>query len=561
MAWASDVNRIKTGERVLRHFRWRSTELFIGDRSVRAARLIWTGALLGVGGAAGWARGFSAWCPSFLCVLAVFGLSAWLYNILFERPALGWLGYFLAWFSFAGMIMTVPHLVNLGRSLFVLGTVLAVLDLPSRKGFWGLYSMGVAINILLETRYFTVFPSLRSVGLVGLVYLSLPLALCYGLDYLERLYTSGFADELTNIGNRKLLNWLQASIWPPIKRQKRMASVLLLDLDNFKAVNDILGHIAGDRMLKRLAHAIEDEIRQDDIICRYGGDEFVVLLMDSSMHEAVDVAERLRRCIVEVSREELSDHQITTSIGVASYPKHGKSLMELLSRADRALVRDAKVWGRNQVAVALAEDAKESWIDAKWQLPTRARDLIEIICFCTGEAIEHINRLAELGYQLGRGVGLPEARCHAIVQAAALHDTGKAAVPKEVLQGIRQPTSEEKQLLLQHPEVGAAVLDNLGINAAVVNAVRYHLERWDGSGRLGLKAEEIPMEAAILAVADAYDALLHPDTGETALAPKEAVAEIVKHAGTRFNPTVVAEFEKTIIGSGMNKSSLTKKVT
>ena len=540
---------VKDKDRVLRHFRWRSTEFLIGRGSAHSARLIWTALLLGLGVIAYWAgsRGSTLPNASYLWMLAMGGFGIWLYNVLYNRPALGWTGYYVAWIALSGIIMSAPHLVNVGRSFLALGAVLAVLDLPSPTGFLAMATGGVVVGLLVETRFLAVIPEFKAVGFGFLAYLGVPLALHLNLGLLEKLYANGFADDLTSTGNRKLLRWLQASLWPPIEREGRSMSLLLLDLDNFKVVNDTLGHVAGDRMLRRLAKVIESEIRHDDIVCRYGGDEFVVLLLDSSVQEAVAVAERLRRRICEVSRQEFANYPITVSIGVANYPKHAEDVKELLEEADQALIREAKLRGRNRVATAFQVECPENWVEAKSRLPRRVKDLLEIVCLCAEGTMEHTNRVAELSYRLAEALGLPESARTTVVQAAALHDAGKIVISKKVLEGATPLSQEEQELLRLHPTLGAAILANLDTEESIVDAVHYQYEWWDGTGYpYGLSEDQIPIEAAILAVVDAYDELTNPRIRGMSLTPKEAMAEIAYYSGIRFNPIVVDKLQEIV---------------
>ena len=426
-----------------------------------------------------------------------------------------------------------------------IGAILAVLDLPSSLGFLTMAAWGVLVGVLIETNCLQAVPDLRAVGLLPLVYVMIPFALHCNLGVLERLFANGFSDDLTNVGNRKLLRWLQTSLWPPVQRQGRSLSLLLLDLDDFKTVNDNLGHVAGDRMLRRLAQVIEGEIRHDDVVCRYGGDEFVIILLDSATAEAVAVADRLRRRVAEVSRQEFADYPVTASIGVANYPKHARTMAGLLEEADRALMGEAKLRGRNRVATASNLDRPESWVAVGWRLPRKARALVEIICLSTGETLEHMSRLADLGYGLGEALGLPEIIRTDIVQAAALHDVGKIAVPRGILEDPGPLTWEERQMVMLHSELGATMLANLDVEESVVDAVRHHHEWWNGTGYPdGLLEDEIPIQAAVLAVADAYDAMTNDRPYRKTRTPEEAMQEILDGSGVQFNPSVVAKMQE-----------------
>ena len=154
-------------------------------------------------------------------------------------------------------------------------------------------------------------------------------------------------------------------------------------------------------------------------------------------------------------------------------------------------------------------------------------------------SIEYITRLVPLAEALGMAVGLSEEMQNTVVQAAALHDVGNIAVPKDILKKLGPLDGKEHHTLMRHADVGAAILSNLGINEGIVEAIRHHHEWWNGQGYPdGLQGEEIPITAAILAVANAYDVMIRPGPHGRARTPGEAVQEIHRLSGQRFNPYV-----------------------
>ncbi|NMB10936.1 MAG: diguanylate cyclase [Firmicutes bacterium] len=534
----------KRKERVLRHVRWRSTIHLLGNQWAAFPRFIWTFiilllALFALKVDIRALEGVGASLTRFFWFVAVVGFVLWMVDLAQEYPALGWTGYYMGWLALAGIILSVPDMTYVGYALLMVGIVLAALDMPSRVGFSAMGIWGMLVGIAVE--HFCLEPLLPGRSSVGvLVYALLAVLLLYCLGFLESLFRGGFADDLTGVGSRQLLKWLHSSLWHVAERKERPISLLLLDIDDFKGINDRLGHAFGDATLQRFAKLIENEIRPEDILCRYGGDEFVVILKDTTNAEAVTIAHRLRRRVSEAFRRELPDNPITVSIGVASFPEHSNSLEGLINQADKALIAGAKLLGKNKVANAANLYHPDLWEMLRGQLSSDVLPLLELVSLVTGETVDHMTRLADLGTRLGEFLGLSEEQCTTIMQAAALHDVGKIAIPKGILEKPGPLTWEERQIMMTHSELGATMLTNLGVEASVVEAVRHHHEWWDGTGYPdGLREDQIPLEATVLAVVDAYDGMTSPRPYQAVRTPEQALQEIHEYSGIQFNPRAV----------------------
>lgn len=477
---------------------------------------------------------------SYLWLVALIGVVFWILGQIRYGPGPSWAGYYASWLALAGVILSVPNCRNVGRSLLIIGIVLSALDLPSQIGFAAMAAWGMVVSISIECYHLRLVQSQWAAAGGVSIYVFTSLVLLYCLRFIEGLYGSSFSDDLTGVGSRQLLKWLQDSVWPVIQEEGRFISVLLLDLDNFKVINDSLGHAYGDKVLQRFTEVIREEIRHQDVFCRYGGDEFVLALPDTTTTQATTVAHRLREQVAEVFQEELPDCSITVSIGVASYPEHGQTLEELLVQADRALMMGAKRRGGNQVASITTCLSPDLWQQIQMKLPSDVLPLLEVVSLITGETIDHMLRLARLGLGLGEIMGLAEGLCATIMQAAVLHDVGKIAIPKVILEKPGHLTWEERQIMMTHSEIGATMLTNFDVEPAVVEAVRHHHEWWDGRGYPdGLWGDDIPLAAAILAVVDAYDAMTTPRPYQVVRSPGAALEEIKEKADIQFSPHIV----------------------
>jgi diguanylate cyclase (GGDEF)-like protein len=399
-----------------------------------------------------------------------------------------------------------------------------------------------AILMAVEGRELYGVISYDTAAIGMLIFVLFSVLLLQSLKFLENLYRRGFCDDLTGVGSRWMLGWVSKSALMEAQRRGRNLSLLLLDLDNFKLINDQGGHALGDAVLEQFARFIQGEIRADDIVCRYGGDEFAILMKNTNHQAAMAAAQRLRKRVVEVFGRELPEYPISISVGVATYPDHGITLTELLNKADRALMAGAKLRGRNRVATADAFHYGDPWDVLQGILSPQMVRLLEIVVQVSEESVEHITRLVPLAEALGIAVGLPQQMQLTVVQAAALHDVGNIAVPKDILTKPGPLNWKEYRTLMRHADVGAVILANLGLHDGIIEAIRCHHEWWNGAGYPdGLQGEDIPITAAILAVVEAYDAMIRPGLYGRARTPAEAVQEILRLSGQQFNPYVASQ--------------------
>jgi diguanylate cyclase (GGDEF)-like protein len=306
-----DTKGLKAGtrnrDRILRHIRWRSTTYLLSyGRTVLCS---WIGVFLLLAEALFAlkvnAPGMDLGIANCFWLVALIGFGCWVWGEFRHLPVLRWVGYYASWLALSGVILSLPNYRNVGRSLLVVGNVLATLDMPSQVGFLGMAIWGALVSVIVECFHLRAVQSLEVAAGGISIYVIASLFLFYGLRFLENLYVGSFSDDLTGIGSRQLLRWLQDSFWSTLQKQGRPISMLLLDVDDFKRVNDRLGHASGDAVLQRFAELLESEIRHEDIFCRYGGDEFVIVLPDTTVAEAMAVADRLRKRVVEAFQKEL----------------------------------------------------------------------------------------------------------------------------------------------------------------------------------------------------------------------------------------------------------------
>jgi diguanylate cyclase (GGDEF)-like protein len=353
-------------------------------------------------------------------------------------------------------------------------------------------------------------------------------------------------DELTDLLNRRSLDEM---IDAEINRHSRYGGVFslaILDLDHFKAYNDKYGHLAGDRLLRQVGHIIKIAIRNADQAFRYGGDEFAVLLPQTTIDAALQVNERVRRKIAQ--RVETSDIQISASIGLASWPADGVGHTDIIAAADAALYR-AKRSGGNQSHFAsstlLPLDVVES----------RSRDSVDSrtvsIIYSMAETVDargqyshgHLKEVTEYALAMAEALNMETQERSKLETCALLHDIGKIGISDEILNKPAELTDKEWDAVKTHPQLGAAIVGHVPQLAHCVAGILHHHEWYDGSGYpKGLKGDKIPLEARILAIANAFAAMTCERSYSDTLSREDALEEIKRGAGKQFDPNLVEIF-------------------
>jgi diguanylate cyclase (GGDEF)-like protein len=356
-------------------------------------------------------------------------------------------------------------------------------------------------------------------------------------------------DQLTGLWNRR---HLEERIQVEIGRHSRYGgtfSLIILDLDFFKAFNDSYGHPAGDKLLKQLGAVMKDAIRGTDEAFRYGGDEFAILLPHTTLRDAYEVAERVRdRITSEIKVEDIS---VTASFGLASWPVDGVRINEVIAAADIALYY-AKQSGGNQ-----SHAISEILIPAPRPLTKveveQDRSAFNLICALAAAvdakdhyAYKHSQKVREYAVALAKDFELAPADIARLSTVALLHDIGKIGISDEILNKATKLTTEEWEIIKSHPQLGADIVSNVPELASCLAGILYHHEHYDGSGYpAGLKGEAIPLDARILCIVDSFAAMTSARPYRAALSTEEAVAELKRGAGKQFDPNLVKVFIPT----------------
>jgi two-component system, cell cycle response regulator len=333
------------------------------------------------------------------------------------------------------------------------------------------------------------------------------------LELLERSRRQALADELTGLGNRRLLlRDLERRLGP--SSDQLPFTLALFDLDGFKRYNDTFGHPSGDALLARLAGRLADAVAPGAAY-RMGGDEFCAI---------IDGDGRGNPTALKRAQQALSEHgdafSITSSLGAVACPVEAESVSAALGIADsRMYVAKA----RRTIDQAQTRDA-----------------VVRILHERDPTLHSHMQAVAEMALRVARRLGLDDVGAEQVARAAELHDIGKIAVPDAILHKAGPLDPKEWQFMRQYPIVGERILRSAPSLAPIAPLVRSSHERWDGRGYPdGLRRSEPPIGARIIAVCDAYDAMRSTQPYRTARTDPEALAEVRSGAGTQFDPAVV----------------------
>lgn len=362
-----------------------------------------------------------------------------------------------------------------------------------------------------------------SAARVAVMIVSIIVAYSYEQErkYIKKLEWLACVDGATGAYNHRYFQTrLEEEIAQASLRNGSLALVMI-DLDNFKKYNDTYGHIAGDRLLLKAAKIFMENARQHDIVCRYGGDEFVILMPDADSKNIISMIKQIRKEFTGfLNTEEFRIHknEISLSVGYSIYPWLARNKDDLIIQADSALYQ-AKNMGRNNVRIYrdVFEDIKTFFNSDEQQLLGGLRALLGTVSAKDKYTLGHSERVMEYAVRIGKVMGLGSERLRLLKIAALLHDIGKVEIPESILNKTEPLTPSEIKSLRRHPMYSVDILEPLSSIEMLIDSIKYHHERYDGKGYpTGKKGKEIPLEARILCVADAFDAMLsdRPIEGE-----------------------------------------------
>ncbi|MBT4511014.1 MAG: diguanylate cyclase [Chloroflexi bacterium] len=366
----------------------------------------------------------------------------------------------------------------------------------------------------------------------------------------ETLRNQSVTDDLTGLYNRRhFYDMLDREI-DRMRRYGGFLSLVMIDLDGFKEYNDRLGHLNGDMVLKLFAQTAKVAMRKNDMLFRYGGDEFVMILPSTESDRARKVIERIKRkwqFTIEIKALN-TQVPITFGAGIAQFPKDGETADGLVFLADSALYYSK---GGGESAAILVSDLSFVSTDA---IEKGRMDQVYALA-ATVDAKDpytygHSRRVAELAEKVGKVIDLTQHELLVLHSAALLHDIGKVGIPDAVLSKSGKPTKEEWEAIRGHSSEGANIVGHVKELQETVPMIMHHHEWYDGTGYPGeLEGDQIPLGARLISIADAYDSMTTERRYKNTVPSKRAIEELRRYSGTQFDPELVEIFCQAIQGT------------
>ena len=347
----------------------------------------------------------------------------------------------------------------------------------------------------------------------------------------EKIRYISFHDKLTDLYNR---TYMEEEIDRLDTARQLPTSVIMIDVNGLKIINDTYGHKKGDQLLKIVADILRNAVRQEDIVARWAGDEFIILLPQTGKLTAEKIAKRIKD---ECKEREFQDIPISLGVGINTKSSQDQDIYEVIHKADEKMYQDKLTESRS---------AKNKLV----------RNLLTTLGAKSGETEEHALRMTELALTLGRELGLSNNQLNQLSLLATLHDIGKVTIPEEILNKPGDLTDEEWETIKDHPERGYRIAAATEEFAPIANYILHHHERWDGSGYpQGVSGEDIPLLSRIISIVDAYDVMTNGRTYKEAMSREKALKEILDCAGSQFDPELAEKFVQVIRKTTNIKSS------
>ena len=413
----------------------------------------------------------------------------------------------------------------------------------------------------------------------------------------QRAQEQAITDGLTGVKTHRFFMEALSSEWKRSSRAGRSFALVLMDLDRFKFVNDFYGHLEGDLVLQRVGQILETNCRRSDVVARYGGDEFVILMPETTMEQARQLSSKLRGWIA--SDPLLREKNISASFGIASYPLHGSAPQELIQVADASMYlskhqggntvstaehidpNEARRWKRDVLEAYLgvtlkrlfatgpeafdeihqrlkqfsdslpAVEGDEAAPEGPQALPQSILDTVTSLAYAIDAKDQytqgHSQKVSAYAALLAESLGMCESEVEEIRLGAVLHDVGKVGIPEQILNKSGPLNPDEWETMKTHVTFGGRLLEPLGPLARIRRMVLHHHEFFDGSGYPeALAGQEIPIGARIITIADSYDTITSDRSYKKGRSAEEALAEIERCAHTQFDPELVASFVRAM---------------
>lgn len=337
----------------------------------------------------------------------------------------------------------------------------------------------------------------------------------------EEIKYLSFHDKLTKLYNRAFFEEELKRL--NTKRQLPL-SIIMGDLNGLKLVNDAFGHKEGDNLLISISEILKSSCRKEDIISRWGGDEFIILLPKTDKFTAQRVCERIKKNCENYNKKNNNVIELSISLGFATKEKEEENIEDILRLAEDRMYRNKLVEGKT-----FRDSVISSLKNLLWENSFESR--------------LHEERIKELSLRIADFLYLSDVEREELILLSHFHDIGEIAIPKEILKKLDKLNPEEWNEIKTHPEVGYRIAEASHELAHVASLILSHHEWWDGSGYpQGIKGEKIPLVSRIFSIVDAFEVMTSGRPYKEKKTKEEAIEEIKKFSGIQFDPKIVDAF-------------------
>jgi diguanylate cyclase (GGDEF)-like protein len=305
-------------------------------------------------------------------------------------------------------------------------------------------------------------------------------------------------------------------------------TIVMADMNGLKLINDSLGHAIGDELLKKVADVLKRGWGRDSTIARLGGDEFVILLPRTGLKETEQIIRNINNLAVQ---EKVGNVDISISFGYETKTSKSENIQDVFKKAEDNMY-------------------KKKLLESPSMRSKTVSALISTFNEKNEREKAHSQRVSELCKRLGEALDLTSREIEELKSVGLLHDIGKIALDESVLNNPGKLSKEEWHQIKRHPEIGYRILSTVNDLAEMAEYVLTHHERWDGNGYpKGLKGTDIPLQSRIIAIADAYDAMISERSYRSPFSEEAAIKELEKGIGIQFDPIITKVFIKKVLGS------------